>query len=367
MRVAIAEFKRNMRNFFRLRQAMFFTFALPAIFLTLLGFAFDERRLELKIGVIDEDQSPAAQMFIEGLNRAQILQVSIGSAQELRQRLHDGEIISVLHLKAGFGEELDKAGAQLDVLYNQRQMQSSRIVFAILNELLIQMSRQIPGREPLIEFNRLPIETRASEAEISYTDFLTPGIIAMAILYICLVPISNFVSARDAHILKRVSLTPVKKSHFLAGQIAFQVYLCFALLGFLVALSKLLFGFSNQGGYLAISVLILVGTAAFISLSFAIGSLAKDARAATGMVNMAVNPMIFLGGVFYSTASLPSFFQPIVKVLPVTYFVDGLRKVMLEGAGLLDLKIEIAVLLVWGVISFFIAVKKMEWIPKSDR
>lgn len=367
MRVAIAEFIRCMRSFFRIRQAVFFTFMLPAIFLTLLGFAFDERKLELKVGVIDEDQSPASFMFIEGLKRAQVLRISTGTADELRKQLQDADLVSVLHLKAGFGEQLDKAGAQLDVLYNQRQMQSSRIVFAILNELLIQMSREIPGRQPMIEFNRMPIETKAAEAEIRYTDFLTPGIIAMAILYICLVPISNFVAARDANILKRVSLTPIRKSHFLAGQIAFQIYLSFVLLAFLLGLSNFLFGFSNQGGYLAISVLVLVGTMAFISLAFALGSLAKDARSASGMVNMAINPMIFLGGVFYSTATLPAFFQPIVKVLPVTYFVDGLRKVMLEGAGLLDLKVEIAVLMIWGAISFVIAVKKMEWIPRADR
>ncbi|MCI0392865.1 MAG: ABC transporter permease [Acidobacteria bacterium] len=367
MRVAWAEFKRHLIIFLRLRQALFFTFAVPALFLILLGFAFDERRLELRIGVADEDQSAASMMFIEGLQRAQILRVSTGSEPELTRLLNKGELVSVLRIKAGFGAELGEKTTQLDVFYNQRQLQSGRIVFAVLNEMLIQMSREIPGREPLIEFNRIPVQSKNTETDVRYTDFLTPGIIVMSILYICLVPISNFVAARDAHILKRISLTPIRKSHFLAGYIAFQVCLCFVLLGILHALSKFLFGFSSQGSPLAVFALLLVGAAAFISLSFAIGSLAKNARSATGMVNMAINPMIFLGGVFYSTAALPSFFQPIVKVLPVSYFVDGLRKIMLDGVGLGHLWKEIAVLLVWGVISFLIAVKKLEWIPDADR
>jgi ABC-2 type transport system permease protein len=367
LRVAIAEFKRHFKIFFRLKQALFFTFALPAIFLTLLGFAFDERRLELKIGVVDDDESVASGMFIEGLKLAQILKISLGEREQLQQRLQEAELISVLHIKKGFGEQLGEEVVQLDVLYNQRQMQSSRIVFAVLNEILIHMSRQMPGHEPPIEFNRLPVEVAQPESSFSYTDFLTPGIIAMSILYICLVPISNFVSARDTYILKRISLTPIKKSEFLAGQVSFQVYLCFMLLGFLMALSRVLFGFKSKGSYLAISVLMLVGTATFISLAFAIGSMAKDARAASGLVNMAINPMIFLGGVFYSTAILPAFFQPIIKVLPATYFVDGLRKVMLQDAGLDQLYKEIGVLLIWGVVSFAVAVKKMEWIPHADR
>jgi ABC-2 type transport system permease protein len=367
LRVAIAEFKRHLKVFFRLKQALFFTFALPAIFLTLLGFAFDERRLELKIGVIDEDQSVASGMFIEGLKMAQILQISQGEKEQLQQRLQDSELISVLHIRKGFEEQLGQEVVQLDVLYNQRQMQSSRIVFAVLNEILIHMSRQMPGREPPIEFNRLPVEVNQPETNINYTDFLTPGIIAMSILYVCLVPISNFVSARDTYLLKRISLTPIKKSEFLAGQVSFQVFLCFLLLGFLMALSWLLFGFQSQGSYLAISVLMLLGTSTFISLAFAIGSMAKDAKSASGLVNMAINPMIFLGGVFYSTAILPAFFQPIIKVLPATYFVDGLRKIMLQNAGLDQLYKEMGVLLVWGVLSFIVAVKKMEWIPRADR
>lgn len=367
MNVIFVEFKRHLTGFLRHRQAIFFTFAVPGLFLVLLGLAFDERRLELKIGIVDEDQSEMSRMFIEGLRTAQALRISTGGEPELTRSLKDGELLAVLRVKAGFGQALGKATAQLDVLYNKRQAQSGRIVFAVLNETLIQMSRRMPGREPPIEFNRIPVESKNTEAEVRYADFLTPGVIAMSILYICLLPIANFIAARDAQILKLISLTPIKKSHFLIGHIAFQICLCFALMGFLFTLSKFLFGFSSRGALVSVFALLLVGAAAFISLGYAIGSLAKNARAATGMVNMAINPMIFLGGVFYSTTALPSFFQPIVKILPISYFVDGLRKIMLEGAVLANLRKELLILLAWGAVSFLIAVKKMEWVVEEGR
>jgi ABC-2 type transport system permease protein len=367
MRVAWTEFKRHLTGFLRVKQALFFTFAVPAMFLILLGFAFDERRLEISIGVADEDQSEASRGFIEGLRTAQILRVSTGSEQELTGRLNEGGLVSVLRIRAGFGAELGEKTPQLDVFYNQRQLQSARIFFGVLNEALIQMSRHIPGHEPPIEFNRIPVQSKNTGADVRYTDFLTPGLIAMSILYVCLVPITQFITARDARILKQISLTPIKKSHFLTGHIAFQVFLCFALIGVLHALSKFLFGFSSHGSPLTVFALLIIGAAAFISMSFAIGSLAKDARSATGIVNIVIQPMIFLGGVFFSTATLPSFFQPMIQVLPVSYFVDGLRKIMLEGSGLGDLGKEIAVLSAWGVVSFLIAVKKLEWIPNADR
>jgi ABC-2 type transport system permease protein len=365
MRVAIAEFKKNLVVFFRMKQAVFFTFMLPAVFLTLLGFAFDERRIELKLGIVNNDRTEAAELFIDGLKTAEILQVQLGERAELEQRLRKGDLIAVLELKEGFGDQIVAEGAELDLIYNQSQMQSSRIIFGVLNEMLIQMTSRIPGHSLPINFNRIGVE--GSAPDIRYTDFLTPGIIAMSILYICLVPISGFVAARDSQLLKRISLTPIKKSHYLAGQIGFQVYVCFLLLAFLLTISSLLFDFHNRGSYVAVSVLVLVATASFISLAFAIGSMAKDARSATGMVNMAINPMIFLGGVFYSTSILPSFLQPIVKVLPVTYFVDGLRRIMLQGAGVEHLWKEVAILLGWGIIGFIVAVKKMQWVPDADR
>jgi ABC-2 type transport system permease protein len=53
--------------------------------------------------------------------------------------------------------------------------------------------------------------------------------------------------------------------------------------------------------------------------------------------------------------------QPVCKILPLTYLNDAMRKVAFEGAGLMDVTTQLGVILLWGVIIYFAAVKVFRW------
>jgi len=66
-------------------------------------------------------------------------------------------------------------------------------------------------------------------------------------------------------------------------------------------------------------------------------------------------------GIFFSTERFPDTMQPFVQALPLTALNDALRGVMLEGTGLIGLLPEIAILAVWGTVSFLLALKLFRW------
>jgi len=72
-------------------------------------------------------------------------------------------------------------------------------------------------------------------------------------------------------------------------------------------------------------------------------------------------PMWVFSGIFFSTERFPAALQPFVQALPLTALNDALRGVMLEGTGLTALLPELAVLAVWGIVSFVIALKIFRW------
>ena len=53
--------------------------------------------------------------------------------------------------------------------------------------------------------------------------------------------------------------------------------------------------------------------------------------------------------------------QPFIQALPLTALNDALRGVMLEGAGVVALLPELALLAVWGAVSFVVALKIFRW------
>jgi len=65
--------------------------------------------------------------------------------------------------------------------------------------------------------------------------------------------------------------------------------------------------------------------------------------------------------VFFSSANFPRMVQPFIKLLPLTAVNDALRLNMLEGAWLFSLTPQLTVIIVWGVVTFFAALKLFRW------
>jgi ABC-2 type transport system permease protein len=67
-------------------------------------------------------------------------------------------------------------------------------------------------------------------------------------------------------------------------------------------------------------------------------------------------PMMFLTGVFFPIQQMPWFMQWISNILPLTYAVTAMRKVMILGAGVQDIIPELAILIGFGVVMLLIAI-----------
>jgi ABC-type multidrug transport system permease subunit len=53
--------------------------------------------------------------------------------------------------------------------------------------------------------------------------------------------------------------------------------------------------------------------------------------------------------------------QPVIRALPLTAIIDALRANMLQGAGLVQLWPEVAVLGAWLIVCFTLALKLFKW------
>jgi ABC-2 type transport system permease protein len=72
-------------------------------------------------------------------------------------------------------------------------------------------------------------------------------------------------------------------------------------------------------------------------------------------------PMWIVSGIFFSRERFPEALQPVIRALPLTALIDSLRSVMLEGAPFLSQGREILTLLLWGVLSFLLALRLFRW------
>jgi ABC-type multidrug transport system permease subunit len=99
----------------------------------------------------------------------------------------------------------------------------------------------------------------------------------------------------------------------------------------------------------------------FGGLGLLVAARPRTVEAASGLMNLSMLPMWVLSGVFFSSGNFPDAMQPFIKALPLTALNDALRANMLEGAGFAELLPQFAVMAIWLVLSFPIAVKIFRW------
>jgi ABC-2 type transport system permease protein len=94
----------------------------------------------------------------------------------------------------------------------------------------------------------------------------------------------------------------------------------------------------------------------FIGLGILFTSITEDQKTGTMIVNLLMFPMMFVSGIMFPVQQMPRFLQWLSAIMPVTYAADAVRKVMILNASLQDVLPQIAILVVFGIITMAIAI-----------
>ena len=105
----------------------------------------------------------------------------------------------------------------------------------------------------------------------------------------------------------------------------------------------------------------MTGSACFAGMAILVASRAQNSETMSGLMNLVMLPMFVLSGVFFSSAHFPAAMQPAVNALPLTALCNGLRAVIIDGAGVAAIAGSLAVMAVWGAISFVVGLRLFRW------
>ena len=128
-----------------------------------------------------------------------------------------------------------------------------------------------------------------------------------------------------------------------------------------VVFAWLVFDVRVRGSIALFSLTCLLGGAAFSGIGLLVASRAQTLEAVSGLMNVVMMPMWICSGVFFSYERFPDAVQPLIRALPLTALTDGLRQVMNDGAGVLQLLPELTNLTLWTVISAVVGLRIFRW------
>jgi len=165
----------------------------------------------------------------------------------------------------------------------------------------------------------------------------------------------GIVREREIGTLEQLMVTPISKSALMLGKVL--PYLVLGLLQMLIVLlfAQLVFGIRIVGSYWLLIGLALIFVFSSLGLGLIISTIAKTQLQAMMGSFMMMLPSVLLSGFIFPRESMPLVIYWLSFLLPVTYFIEILRGIVLRGAGFSVLWDEAACLALMGVLLLAIA------------
>jgi ABC-2 type transport system permease protein len=330
----------RVRELIREPEAVFWVFIFPILLAAILGLAFRSRPPEpLPVAVV---AGPRADARLSALSsQAELKPRRLGEA-EARQALARGQVVVVV-----------SADDPPTYAYDPTQPDSRAARLAVDAAL-----QRAAGRSDAFT----PGRTEMTEPGTRYVDFLVPGLLGMNLMGTGMWGIGfSLVVARQGNLLKRLVASPARRSHILGAQLLSRLIFLVPEAGALLLFAALILGVPVRGSLLLLVGIALMGALAFSGLGLLTAARPRTIEGASGIMNLVMVPMWIFSGIFFSTDRFPAAMQPFVQALPLTALNNALRAVMLEGAGLMPLLPQMALLAAWGGISFVVALKVFRW------
>ena len=219
-------------------------------------------------------------------------------------------------------------------------------------------------RSSLLPYN---IENQALKQEIkgieySYIDWLFPGVLAMNMMFSALWGVGYImVRYRKNGVLKRLKATPLTALEYLSSQLLSRIFILMFSLVIVWAGCDLIFDFYIKGSYITIFLIYLVGGASLTSIGLLVASRGVSEEFTSGILNFFTWPMMFLSEVWFSLEGSPNWVIYLSKLLPLTHINNAVRRVMIDGANLIDVSKELIVLVIITSLCLAVGSKLFSW------
>ena len=243
---------------------------------------------------------------------------------------------------------------------------SSDMALGIIEQVIARVDREILTKLGLFDTAHAvtvdQLEVGSANKTLAYVDFLVPGVVVMGFFVAGLFSVpGTILFGRERRILRAYWVTPLNVPRFLAGFSLGHVALCALQFVCVWFLGRFVFGAHvNLFQPLAIVYLVLA-MVTFLAVGFLVAALARTPNAGMAIANIINMPLMFLGGLFFPTGSMPPVLRAIMLVDPVTYIADGLRASVGVSPATYGHAVSLGVPCAWIVGCAAVAALRLKW------
>lgn len=349
--------KKESLHILRDRRTMLIVVLIPIVLMVLFGFAISTEVNDIKVAVVAPERTNGVKDAVERLARNDYFTFcGYMDNDRIDASLRRGEVDAVVVFAPHYDRRMAQAASGLpskpivQLILNASDVNTAGAATAYLQNVLSGTKSPQAAFETRMLFN----------PQMKSAFNFVPGIMGLIFILVCAMMTSvSIVREKETGTMEILLVSPVRPIKIiLAKMIPYLVLSCVVLVMILL-LARYLLGVPMSGGVSGIFYLSMLYLVLSLSLGLFVSTIARTQVAAlliSAMVMMI--PILMLSGMIFPIENLPAFFQAVSGIVPARWYIDAVRKMMIQGAPLIDVWQNCAVLFGMTVLLLGVSFKK---------
>ena len=363
MKQFIAFVRKEFFHIFRDRRTMLILLGMPVVQIILFGFAISTEVKNVRVAVLDPNNDVMTRRIVDRINASEYFMVTrlLHSPQEVEKAFREGDTDLAIVFGTQFADRLYAGDAEIQLITDATdpnmattQVNYATGIIASVQQEMMPAGVSVPTIVPDVKLLYNP--------QMKSTYNFVPGVMGLILMLICAMMTSiSIVREKETGTMEILLVSPVRPLFVILSKAVPYFVLSFINLITILLLSVYVLHVPVAGSLFWLIIVSLL----FIFVSLALGLLISSvtrtqvaAMLASGLILMM--PTMILSGMIFPIESMPLVLQVISDVLPARWYIQAVRKLMIEGVDVAFVVKEIIILAFMAIVLITISFNKFK-------
>jgi ABC-2 type transport system permease protein len=334
------------RHILRDKRTMLILFGMPVVLMFIFGFAITTDVKNVRTVVVTSQMDHQTRAAVERLAASEYFDIvrTVATPQEAERTIRSQKADMAIVFAKDFASK--KSGVQLIVDGADPNMSQQWTNYAM----------QVVSNPVGAIVNLRMLYNPQMRSAYNFV----PAIMGMLLMLICAMMTSiSIVREKERGTMEVLLVSPVRPLMVIVAKAVPYLVLAFTILIVILLMARFVLGVPLAGSLFWIVAVSTLYILLALSLGLLISSIAQTQLVALLMSAMVLlMPIVMLSGMIFPVESMPIVLQWLSAVVPPSYYIDCMRKLMIMGVGIGEVMKEVLILLGFTVLLLTIALKK---------
>ena len=358
MKQFISFVRKEFYHIFRDLRTMLILLGMPVVQIILFGFAITTELNHSRVAVLDPSKDAVTTRITERIDENRYFSVvkELSSASDIETVFRHDEADIVVAFTPDFDANLSTGEAGIQLVVDATDPNTGNMMAGYVQGIVGQALQSGTQSSPIVQTHLL------FNPQMKSAYNFVPGVMGLILMLICAKMTSiSIVREKETGTMEVLLVSPIRPIFIILAKAVPYLVLSCVNLATILLLSVYVLHVPVEGSLWTLSFLSLLLIAVALSLGLLISCVVQNQVAAMIVSGMGLMmPVMLLSGMIFPIESMPAVLQWISNIIPARWYIQAVKKVMIEGLGMAAVWHEALILSGMAALLIGLSLKKFK-------